>query len=536
MYVLADKNTMVDKLNNQIMFIIDNSASMYTTEQAIEKNLNGNATEDSFKDLQANDSEYKRLDIVSQLVTELDDEFQYGLIKFTADIKTLSQMGSNKEQIKNALERIKTEGEKFNGTYIGLSIHRAVDGFSEESGVNKYIVLISDGEDTTPSKGIIKGWAIDKAKDKNIKIITIGLGNEVDHEYLREYAEETGGMYYHADSANMLKNIYNNLSEKLNFGRTTLENKNGKEEDYLVVADSGFIPETNGFSFKNYRTSRRMGGQCFGMAKFCQQYYTDTLNMVDETTRKYNKVPINFNYDLTALEDFDKKVNLSNYKFKNEAFGKLMSTTDEEKLNYDKLKEDFNNGVKNLHVELKEEYKQYVEQTNGAIKIAQESDSKKGYGEFTYDVIYIDMDACTDENLELIPDLQVFKAIEFLYMTQFNEEGTNGQKGQKVMIDNINVLYDTVDRINDGDPVGISYLTHGNLLQLIFKRSNHAVNGIKVLRSVKNTNKYKIAIYNNSYPMETQYLDIEKVKTSLFGTTLCGYEQDGHFTNIFVQK
>lgn len=58
-----------------------------------------------------------------------------------------------------------------------------------------------------------------------------------------------------------------------------------------------------------------------------------------------------------------------------------------------------------------------------------------------------------------------------------------------------------------------------------------------VLRSVKDTNKYKIAIYNNNNnnPIEIQYLTVDKVKT-LFGTTLYCYEQEGYCTNIFVEK
>ena len=524
MYVLADKNTMVDKLKNQIMFIIDNSGSMYTYEQAIEKNQNSNATTEDLENTPANDPEFKRLDTVSYLIDNLDEDFEFGISKFTGTYTTLSEIGASKENLKESLEKIKTEGETFDGTFIGSSLYTASFQFSSSRSVSKHIVLISDGKDNAPSSGIIKDMAIETLKEKGIRVITIGIGNQVNKGELREYAEQTGGMYYQADSAKMLTNIYGSLSEKLNFGRTKIGN-----EDYLVVADSGFVPELNGVAFKNYRTSRSMQGQCFGIAKFCQQYFNRTLKSSDEQLRNYEGKSINFNYNLSSLEDISEYVNLANYEFKNEAFGKLMLTTDQEKLNYDKLKEDFNNGVENLHVELKEEYKQYVEQTNGAIKIVKETDSKEGYGTFTYDAIYIDMDACTEKNLELIPDLQIFKAIEFLYMIQFDAST------EKILFEDPKVLDDTIDRINNGDPVGISFLTKGNVLKWLMTKSNHRVNGIKVLRSTKDTNKYKLAIYDNRSPKETQYLTVEKVK-SLFGTMLCGYEQEGHCTNIFVEK
>lgn len=542
MYILADKTTMISSLNNQIMFVIDNSASMYTMEQAIEKNLNSEANEETFKDVQANDPEYKRLDIVSKLVSELDDDFQYGLIKFTADDTTLSKMGSSKESIEKALEKIKTEGENFNGTWIGPTIYSAVSDFKTDSAFNRYIVLISDGEDTAPSKGIIKDWAISRAKDRNVKIITIGLGSDVNQADLKEYATETGGRYYHIDDVNMLESLYSSIFAELNLQRDTLTTENGKEQNYLVVADSGFTSEINGLPFKNYRSTVSMRGHCYGIAELAKYFYTGNLDLTGDVNRNYLGKYLNFNYDLTSQSTFVNNSNLANYKFLSEELEKIFKASNEELYDYEKIANDYENGAKELHLEICDKFKEYIEQTGGVIKIKEEEDTIETYGNIVKEVFYMDMEELTEENIEKFPDLQLFKAITYFYVSQYEEEGWDADtSNRKHFSEGLEALEETIEKINSGIPVRVGFQTYDNTLisairrVLLSTKTNHAVNGIRVLRNIENPNKYKIAIYNNNTPGETEYLSVDIVKT-LFGTKLCCYEPEGHCTNIYVEK
>lgn len=149
------------------------------------------------------------------------------------------------------------------------------------------------------------------------------------------------------------------------------------------------------------------------------------------------------------------------------------------------------------------------------------------------------MEAITEENIEKFPDLQLFKSIEYYYMQQIHECGYGTDWDKTIMFENVSVLEDTINKINDGIPMMLMFQTYDNNFKyyknLLFRMGNHAVNGIKILRNIENANKYKIAIYNNSAPGETQYLEVQKVRT-LFGTQLKSYEQEGHLTNIFVEK
>lgn len=544
MYLLANKNTMIESLNNQIMFVIDNSGSMYSIEDA--KNKYEGLDDEDVQDWPENDPEYKRLEIVSNLIDKLDSNFEFGVAKFTKHYTVLSEMGQNKEQAKNGLEKIRTEGEKFNGTYIAWSLLQAVENFESDSTFNRYIVLITDGEDTdTWSSEFRTERAIETAKEKNIKVITVGLGNEIDEQYLKKVANSTGGKYFYASDANILNELYESLYSELNLKRVEIENEEKEKEEYLVIADSGFNPAINGLPFRNYRTTTSMGGNCYGIAMLSKLYYTNELNLSESIERKWHSVLTPFNYDLSNLDSFKNNKVLGSYEFSSEAFEKLMTVTNEELYDYEKLDEDFNQGNEELYLEFKKEYKDYVKELGGVVKVKTDDKKKKveGYGEVSCDILYIDIDSDTEDVLQKCPDLQLFKAIDYYYVDQFDEEGVDGDISKRIDINSEKRLQDLINEINNGKPVIISYEVPNNAwiiekIRLYLNKTNHAVNGIQVLRSTENPNNYKIAIYNNNSPGETEYLDLIKRKSIINGEI--SYKmyidlESKQKTNIFFQ-
>ena len=120
--------------------------------------------------------------------------------------------------------------------------------------------------------------------------------------------------------------------------------------------------------------------------------------------------------------------------------------------------------------------------------------------------------------LEKNPDLQLFKAIEYYYGLQFKEDGTVNEDNN-IIINNSNNFKLLIKEIDNGNPVvllfesGSSGSTFVNIVRYLLKRTSHAVNGTQVMQSLKNPNTYKIAIYNNNSPGETQYLVLNGVKT-----------------------
>ncbi|MDK2862469.1 MAG: hypothetical protein PWQ46_179, partial [Methanomicrobiaceae archaeon] len=90
----------------------------------------------------------------------------------------------------------------------------------------KAIVLLTDGEWNTggnPEGGSGAVWlpnagtgsVIDYAKSKGIKIFTIALGNEPNHDELSSYANKTGGKFYSATAGDDLTQVYEDIATKL---------------------------------------------------------------------------------------------------------------------------------------------------------------------------------------------------------------------------------------------------------------------------------------------------------------------------------
>jgi Ca-activated chloride channel family protein len=83
--------------------------------------------------------------------------------------------------------------------------------FKNSSAKEKVIILLTDGMDNssvTPFDVMIK-----KLKKDNIKVYTIGIGNEIDTEILRVIAQETGGKFFNVFSVDELKNVYETIDK-----------------------------------------------------------------------------------------------------------------------------------------------------------------------------------------------------------------------------------------------------------------------------------------------------------------------------------
>lgn len=113
------------------------------------------------------------------------------------------------------VEDINSDETLEEGQETGTSLKNEVDNIevatrvNEEKGVtrDKYIMLLTDGESTVYSNDP----SIVYAKENRIKIFTIGLGSNVNEATLQMIAEETGGKYLFATSADDLLALFDEL-------------------------------------------------------------------------------------------------------------------------------------------------------------------------------------------------------------------------------------------------------------------------------------------------------------------------------------
>lgn len=523
-YILGDSSLVKEKVTNQVLFILDNSWSMYTNEQYKKytgKEYTGGLISGS--KLEGSDADGKRFSLTSKLVNKLASKnYQVGLSEFRKDYVNALSIGSSSDSIRNKLSNMIgnfiTSDE---GTNIANALTSGLDEFSKESD-NKYIVILTDGQDSSLSRKTKN--IIEKATDKNIKICSIGFGGSLNNAELANISNSTGCKFYISSNAMGLSELFQNMEINLEDDLVDIDDDN--KVDGVLIADSGFIVNRDGFSFKNY-SSNLAGGHCYGMAVFAQLYYKKVLplNLNSKTVDKYTSYAYNLSNNY-----FKKYGSLYNYKFKTNA------------LKYEFGFENFGEEnpadfryLKGTALLLNNKYKKDMNATR-IYDIAEEESrldskaqlKKNGVNYETIENFYLNEDKIQKSYLMNKTDLQLLNAIYAAFIKQFatthytssfnfmlwlrNTFGTEstGYSGAEGFI---NILK---TRLNDKDAPAIS-ANYSNGL--------HAVNAISLVQDIDNPNKYYIGVYDNNYPGEKRYVNLECNKD------ICVTKANKYYTN-----
>lgn len=274
-----------------IYLSIDDSGSMYDYVDE-ERNIVFTKEKDC-----ANDSEGKRWDFLLEFAKKVKEEstdrrniiLAVGKYTGRGNKENIVLPENSIDEISQIINDIKTrdmteliESNYFNGTAIAENIEYGVDFLDSTKAASKYIVILTDGVDTvsTTSRAIS---ALNKYTD--ITPIMIGLGDNIDADYLSKVGAVNNGMYYQIANIDAIS-ILNQILATAVDGYITLDlpNSFGNYEptDVEVLADSGFRAEVNGFPFSNtsilFPDGTKNGGLCAGFSKIAQRLYTNTLS------------------------------------------------------------------------------------------------------------------------------------------------------------------------------------------------------------------------------------------------------------------
>ena len=139
-----------------------------------------------------------------------DHEIQIAIVDSKVETNTYAELtfadGTGKEQLKNAVDRVASDGDT--DLAAGLQLGYDLLSASSSPDARKAAVLLTDGQDSGPKTAstyvqnyILQGW----------DVYTIGLGTEVDRNLLENIAQLTPeGDYFPASLDNMQK-IYNEI-------------------------------------------------------------------------------------------------------------------------------------------------------------------------------------------------------------------------------------------------------------------------------------------------------------------------------------
>jgi len=144
---------------------------------------------------------------------------QAGLIAFSDGIDPSPEVLNNLREryISNeimALYDLVDALEAGGGTHLYNAAAKAVLFFDQTSPHRKAVLLLSDGRNEPKEVGEAH-HAIDLAKQAGIPFFVIGLGEEVDDDYLTNLAFETGGIYRKAPTSAELAQLFTEMADLL---------------------------------------------------------------------------------------------------------------------------------------------------------------------------------------------------------------------------------------------------------------------------------------------------------------------------------
>ncbi len=250
-HTVIDEDTKVN-----VHLLIDNSGSMYAS----------NATYRS----EENDVQFKRLSFATNLVSKLTDTTDVSITAFTFEFNTLCDFTNDKGKSIAAINGIRAIGPQYDGTSVERAIMLALNSFDEESQDERNIIIMLTDGISTDTAGYKLEDILNKAQAKNVTIMTISLGDDIDRVLLQEIADGTGGKYFPISDANALEGLYSTLIATMSNDMVD-EDMDGTPDSYSLY-DTGFRAEENGFKFNNFK-SYESATNDFGMAALARDWF-----------------------------------------------------------------------------------------------------------------------------------------------------------------------------------------------------------------------------------------------------------------------
>ena len=249
-----------------IHILIDNSGSMYP------KSIQSTSKE--------NDVNFKRLSFASRLVNELQPGSKAAISAFTYEFKNICGFSDNKQVVIDAINQIRYLGAGFDGTSVERALMIGLEDFTADMINDKNVViLLTDGISTSTA-----GYTVDDitalAKSKNVTIMTISLGDDIDSELLQTIADRTGGKYFPISEANILEGLYSTMIASMQDDIVD-DDYDGTPDSYTLF-DTGFMADTNGFSFNNFKTKENSTLD-FGMTALARDWFKNAVHRSIET-------------------------------------------------------------------------------------------------------------------------------------------------------------------------------------------------------------------------------------------------------------
>lgn len=165
-----------------------------------------------------------------------------GLVGFGAESLTFMPLTGDEATVVNAIRSL-NPGNLGGQTALGDGLVSAVNRVLGGQAISKSVILLTDGTNTAGEVSPLV--AADVAKEKGVKVYTIGVGSngyvdpfsgemlsELDNETLQSIADATGGKYFRATDTATLQNVFNEI-DRLEKSKIDSENYVRWQDDFM---------------------------------------------------------------------------------------------------------------------------------------------------------------------------------------------------------------------------------------------------------------------------------------------------------------
>jgi VWFA-related protein len=142
------------------------------------------------------------------------------LLPFSSKIDRPESFTADKGALKKRVAALKAYGGTllYDATYAGVETLVAAEELEGKKAVGKKaVVVMTDGKDEAPGSRRDDEAVIQRAKEEGIPLYFLGLGRreEIAEDVMKKMAKATGGDYYHAGTAEKLRELFESLSIEL---------------------------------------------------------------------------------------------------------------------------------------------------------------------------------------------------------------------------------------------------------------------------------------------------------------------------------
>ena len=150
---------------------------------------------------------------IGKLISEKRDFDEYAIVKYDSKVVAEVPLTQIKENIQSQFQKNGLQG--YGGmTAISNGILTAIEELKKSRGSKtKAIIIFTDGFDN--SSTVSADYVINLAKQNNISINAIDFGEYLNPDYLRRFADETGGIYHRIYKTEEFDLVFKDLYKRL---------------------------------------------------------------------------------------------------------------------------------------------------------------------------------------------------------------------------------------------------------------------------------------------------------------------------------